>query len=134
MARLKSDKLVPLKGKTKAKRKSPKQTLEAKAKRKAVMETNRLVTVYLRMAHTIRGVVYGPGDTKIPNALASSLLSQESHTLKVEEAFTHGRRGVLIGGRSRSSGIVKTVDVPYDTFDTTIGETEGVALDDLKAK
>lgn len=116
------------------KRKSPKQTLEAKAKRKAVMEANRLVKVYLRMSHTIRGVVYGPGSAKLPNALASSLLSQESHTLKVEEAFTHGRRGVLIGGRSRSSGIVKTIDVPYETFDTSISETEGVPLEDLKAR
>ena len=133
MARSKSDKLTPLRGKSKAKQKSPKQTVEAKARRKAVMEANRLVAVYLRMEHTIKGVVYGPGDTKLPNALAQSLLHQESHTLKIDSDFRHGRRGVLIGKRGRG-GSIKTTDVPYDSFNDSLTASEPVNLNDIQPK
>ncbi len=87
-------------------------------KRVAQMNANRLVTVRLTMRHFINGVVYGPGEVKVPHNLAEGMLNTEGHAVEVEEQF-RGAKAAIIGARGATGHTVR--EVPAETFDDEYG-------------
>ena len=76
------------------------------------------ITVDLTLRHNLNGTIYGPGPTRLPRALAESLLQTEAN----QNADLHSDRGFIIGPRGPGGQSVR--QVPVETFNSGDGERE----------
>jgi hypothetical protein len=81
-----------------------------RARAAARMALVRLVDVTLRCKHTVNGVVYGPGKTRVRKDIAEGLLEGDRNAAAADDRF-FGNRAGIVGARGR------VIPVPPDLFD-----------------
>jgi hypothetical protein len=76
----------------------------------AVLKQHTPHTLTLTFRHYVNGTAYGPGDVRVPYALAQLLGEQETRARQVEERF-HSNSAFLIGPGGRRKRVAP------ETFD-----------------
>lgn len=101
-------------------KKRPKQnrTKGAVERRRVKRRSEKLVSVYLRQAHSVNGRFFGPGTVLISKDLERQFLSEEQ-AHRFQEIKLRTGRGVIIG-RNRVTGVTTTRDVPPELFDVAL--------------